>query len=181
MKKYIPKVVPLEPWPYKRSPEEVAAAKEARDNARKLYGTKDPEYKRLSGLYMLACQRKVRVRRPPSKVAADLAWQMRERIEKSKDQIAALEKRIAELEGTIEAGPTAILMRQLMKLGEKYTPEIMEQRLKEGTPAEKWKALQELNDLLKCNYKMEQEKVPKKQPQPRKVVFRDWPAEGVKS
>lgn len=171
----------LTPWPFKRTREEIAAAKARRDTAREMYGTRHPEYKKASMDYTRSLQRKERIRRSPSKVRADIAHQMRERIEKSKDQIAVLEKRIAELQGTIEAGPTSILMRQLMKLGETYTPQIMEQRLREGTPAEKWKALQELNDLLKTCYRTEEEKAPKRKPQPRLVVVREWPAEGSKA
>lgn len=174
----------LEPWPFKMSREEIAAAKARRDTARQMYGTRHPEYKKAAGLYMRSLQRLPKMRepkRPPSKLRADREWRLRQIAERGKDQVAQAEKAIESLYGLAAQGRSAILMRQFVKLAETYGPQIMEARLKDENPATRYKALSELMDLLKTCYRTEQDKEPKRQQEPRKVVVREWPAEGAKA
>ena len=76
---------------------------------------------------------------------------------------------------------SAYVMQEYTKLTEKYGPRLMEERLQDAAPAVRHKALSELHDLLKAAYRAEQEAVPKRKSEPRKVVVRGWPAEGSKS
>jgi hypothetical protein len=173
-------VEPDPEWPYRCTRERYAAAETHFKEVATLFPRTSKEYRVAAMSFYRLRRRKGKAHRFPSKTRADREHRLRMIADRGKQKVAEAEKAIEGLYDLASRGRSALLMRRFVQLAEQYGPAIMEERLKDAAPATRYRALGELFDLLKCAYKTDEEKAPKKAAGPRRVVV-SWPNEGAKS